>query len=118
MNASHIHIGIGDLDSALSWLDQVVGLAPLRIIPHKALFAFGNVMLVLDSELAEAPATIAFATGDCDGEFLRLTARGAVPMSEPRDYPWGVRSAYLKGPGQLTLEIEQTLGAPEARIRT
>jgi hypothetical protein len=30
-------------------------------------------------------------------------------IEEPADRSWGVRVAYLKGPGRITLELEQEL---------
>ena len=35
--------------------------------------------------------------------------RGAEPIEAPHDTPWGTRTAYLKGPGSITVEIEQLL---------
>jgi len=33
----------------------------------------------------------------------------AETIEAPQDRPWGARAAYLKGPGGLTVEIEQLL---------
>ena len=35
--------------------------------------------------------------------------RGAETLEAPEDRAWGVRAAYLRGPGRITFEIEQEL---------
>jgi hypothetical protein len=37
-------------------------------------------------------------------------AAGANPIHEPEDKPWGVRAAFVQGPGKLIFEFEQSLG--------
>ena len=34
---------------------------------------------------------------------------GAVSIEAPREMPWGVKSAFVQGPGMLTIEIEELL---------
>jgi hypothetical protein len=48
--------------------------------------------------------------GAVDGEApVEVGGRGAEMIEAPQDRPWGARAAYLKGPGGLTVEIEQVL---------
>jgi hypothetical protein len=109
MQASHIHLGINDLTSAVRWLEEVCAVKSDLRIPGKALIPFGGILLVLDSAQGEVAATVAFVVDDCNKKYDELVARGAETLSPPRDFPWGVRTAFVRGPGALTIEIEQSL---------
>jgi hypothetical protein len=109
MKANHVHVGVRDLAGALAWLDRVWDLKPLFQIPQMAIFAAGDFQLFLDASNADSRATIGFVTDDCDRDYAWVTQRGAVTISAPEDKPYGVRAAYVKGPGELTFEIEQIL---------
>jgi uncharacterized glyoxalase superfamily protein PhnB len=74
-----------------------------------AVLQFGPILLVLDQDEDETVTTIGWATADCDADFRTLVGRGAQVIEEPADRSWGVRVAYLKGPGRITLELEQEL---------
>jgi len=66
--------------------------------------------VILDAAPADSALTLGFDSEDCDADFRTLTGRrGAETIEAPQDRPWGARSAYLKGPGGLTVEIEQLL---------
>ena len=53
--------------------------------------------------------TVGFDSRNCDADFQRVTSRGGVALEEPTDRPWGVRAAYIQGPGALKFELEQML---------
>jgi hypothetical protein len=62
---------------------------------------------------ADTTATIGFDSQNCDEDFRAVVARGGIALERPTDRPWGVRSAYIQGPGALRFEIEQPLrGTP------
>ena len=42
---------------------------------------------------------------DVDGVFSRLVARGARPVYEPRDEPWGMRSSMIADPEGNLIEV-------------
>ncbi|MCI0402006.1 MAG: hypothetical protein L0212_00600, partial [Acidobacteria bacterium] len=65
--------------------------------------------LILDSSDNDSVATIGFESEDCDADYERLIKRGAQSIEKPADRPWGVRAAYVKGPGSLRFEVEQPL---------
>lgn len=109
MEASHIHLNVRDLEAAVRWLGEVWDMRPVYRDERMASFAFGPLGLILDAAEADSPATVAFESDDCDADFERVVARGAEPLEAPADRPWGVRAAYLKGPGALTFELEQPL---------
>jgi uncharacterized glyoxalase superfamily protein PhnB len=74
----------------------------------------GPILLVLDQDEDETVTTIGYATADCDADFRTVVGRGAQVIEEPADRSWGVRVAYLKGPGRITLELEQELPNADA----
>ncbi len=109
MKLNHIHLAVLDLPSALAWLGQVWNARAGYHNDRMASVPLNGLTLILDAADHDAPATLGFSSDDCDGDFRRVVARGAVVLEEPSDRPWGVRAAYLKGPGGLTFEIEQAL---------
>jgi uncharacterized glyoxalase superfamily protein PhnB len=79
-----------------------------------AVLQLGPILLVLDQDEDETVTTIGYATADCDADFRTVVGRGAQVIEEPADRSWGVRVAYLKGPGRITLELEQELPNADA----
>ena len=116
MRLNHIHLQVRDLPSALAWLDGVWGAPATFRNQRMAVVPFGSFLLILDVSDQDSAATIGFASDDCNGDYQRVLARGAVSIDEPSDRPWGARAAYLQGPGALKFEIEQPLiAAPEEK---
>jgi predicted enzyme related to lactoylglutathione lyase len=109
MRLNHIHVSVRDLDGALEWLERVWQVKSDFRNERMATFAFDTFILILDSAAIDSPATIGFESDDCDRDFRAVTERGAVPIEPPGDKPWGVRCAYVQGPGALKFEIEQPL---------
>jgi hypothetical protein len=109
MRLNHIHVSVQDLGGALGWLDRVWQLKPEFQNERMATFSFGDFILILDAADTDSPATIGFESEDCDGDFRAVVERGAVSIEAPSDRPWGVRCAYIQGPGLLKFEIEQPL---------
>ena len=70
---------------------------------------FGDLGVILDLAPDDSVVTTRFDSKDCDADFRLITSRGAEPIEAPQDRPWGARAAYLRGPGGLTVEIEQLL---------
>lgn len=106
MKLNHIHLGVRDLNGALEWLERVWQLKPEFRNERMATIVFGAFTLILDAAETETVATIGFESEDCDGDFESVVARGATVLEAPSNKPWGVRAAYIQGPGQLKLEIE------------
>lgn len=109
MKLNHIHIGVRDLPAALAWLHQVWEIDPSFQNERMAVLQFGLFILILDSSDQDSPATIGFESENCDLDYRRVLERGAVALEEPSDRPWGLRAAYIKGPGSLKFEIEQPI---------
>lgn len=109
MKGSHVHLGIKDLPGAIEWLDKVWQVRPTFQNERMASVPFGESTIILDVSASDTPATLGFDSQGCDEDFRAVRARGGVAIEEPTDRPWGVRAAYLKGPGALRFEIEQPL---------
>jgi catechol 2,3-dioxygenase-like lactoylglutathione lyase family enzyme len=113
MKGTHIHLGVKDLRAALGWLETVWQLRPVYQDERMASLPFGELAIVLDASAADTSATVGFESENCDEDFRTVVARGGVALEEPADRPWGVRSAYVQGPGALTFQIEQPLRRQE-----
>ena len=109
MRANHVHVGVRDLAAAVEWLERVWELKPVFQIPQMAIFAVGDFNLFVDVADHDSRATVGFVSDDCDRDYACVVALGAESVSAPEDKPYGSRAAYVKGPGALTLEIEQPL---------
>src|SRR5262249_12326632 len=109
MNASHFHIGVRDLAGAVAAFERLLGMKPVFSNERMATFRFGELGLLVDKADDDTRITIAFDSTDCQADFDGVVARGAEPLEPPTTQPWGVRAAYLKGPGGITFEIEQVL---------
>jgi len=109
MKGSHVHLGVKDVTAALQWLDKVWQVRPTFQSARLATLPFGTMTLILDASTNDAAATIGFESEDCDADVRAVEARGGVVLEKPTDRPYGVRSAYIQGPGALKFEIEQML---------
>lgn len=109
MKFSHLHIGAEDLSSALAWFEDVGQLRPTFQNDRMASIPVDGTSLILDLAAEDSVTTIAFETSDCDTAYLALLARGAASVAVPENLSWGVRAAYVQGPGAMTIEIEQPL---------
>ncbi len=106
---NHVHLWVKDLRGALRWLAEVWGVRPVFSNPHLAVIPYAPGVVLLLERGPDVRGTVGFGSRDCDRDFKRVVARGAKVLEPPSDRPWGVRAAYLKGPGRLTFEIEQPL---------
>ncbi|HKQ37760.1 MAG TPA: VOC family protein [Verrucomicrobiae bacterium] len=109
MRLNHIHVAVQDLSGALDWLERVWQVKAEFQNERMATLSFGEFILILDAAEADSPATIGFESENCDEDFRGVVERGAVAIEPPSDKPWGVRCAYIQGPGGLKFEIEQPL---------
>jgi predicted enzyme related to lactoylglutathione lyase len=111
MNLNHIHLGVRDLRTAVDWLDRVWQQKPQFQNDRMATIRFGAFILILDAAETDSPATIGFESDDCDRDFRGVLERGAAALDPPSNKPWGMRAAYVQGPGRLKCEIE---GPPQS----
>ena len=110
MLASHIHLAVKDLGGTVTWLEKVWNLKPTYRDDRMASVPFGKFTIIFDASTADTATTIGFDSSNCDEDFRTVVSRGGVALEPPTNRPWGVRSAYIQGPGALRFEIEQPLG--------
>ena len=109
MKVSHVHCRVQDLAAAARWFEQVFQVVTIFHNERMTWLGFGDFGVILDAAPADSVLTLGFDSEDCDADYRTLTGRGAETIEAPLDRPWGARAAYLKGPGGLTVEIEQLL---------
>ena len=109
MKLSHVHRRVRDLPAAAHWFEQVLQVAPVIHNERMIWLGFGEFGVILDAAPADSVVTLGFDSDACDADYRTVTGRGAGTIEAPQDRPWGARAAYLKGPGGLTVEIEQLL---------
>ncbi|MFQ5352618.1 MAG: VOC family protein [Candidatus Binatia bacterium] len=105
----HVHVYVSDRPKAVDWLKTVWGTDPIAEDHEMSLFVFGSTQLVVNDVDEDILSTIAFISDDCERDYREAIAKGAVAVHEPQDKPWGVKAAFLEGPGKLIFEIEETL---------
>lgn len=109
MMLNHVHLSVRNLSGALEWLDRVWQVGPAFQNERLATFQFPTFILILDAAAEDTRATIGFESDDCDRDYRAVLERGAVTLEAPANRPWGMRAAYLQGPGRLKFEIEGPL---------
>jgi len=109
MKVSHVHCRVRDLPAAARCFEQVWQVATVFHNERMAWLGFGEFGVILDAATTDSVVTLGFDSEDCDADYRAVTSRGAETIEVPQDRPWGARAAYLKGPGGLTVEIEQLL---------
>lgn len=109
MKLSHVHCRVRDLSTAARWFEQVWEVTPVFHNERMVWLSFGELGVILDAAPADSTVTLGFNSDDCEADYRKVTGRGAETIEAPQDRPWGARTAYLKGPGGLTVELEQLL---------
>jgi catechol 2,3-dioxygenase-like lactoylglutathione lyase family enzyme len=109
MRVSHVHCRVRDLPAAARWFEHVLQATAVFNNERMAWLGFGEFGLILDASPLDSVVTVSFDSEDCDADYRIVTGRGAETIEAPQDRPWGARAAYLRGPGGLTVEIEQVL---------
>ena len=113
LQVDHIHIGVTDVPAALAWFERVFQWKPVFQNQRMAVLPVTPMGLILDQTDTNAAATLSFKSDDVDADYQRLIGRGAVSLEAPNDKPYGVRGAYVKGPGSLKIELEGPLKKPK-----
>lgn len=109
MKGAHVHLQVRNLRATLAWLERVWRVRPVYADRDMAVVPFGPLSVIFDRARKDGPATLAWASRNCDADYRTVLRRGARPIEPPTDRPYGVRAAYVRGPGALTFEIEQPL---------
>jgi hypothetical protein len=74
-----------------------------------ATFSFDSMTLIFDAASDDVAATVGFESDSCDRDFKGCRRTSAIVHTLHTDKGWGVRTAYLKGLGELNFEIEGPL---------
>lgn len=109
MELNHFHVYVRELSTAVEWFERVCGARLTYRGDNMASLAVDPLQLLVDVADEDARITIGFSTKDCDTDFAAVVAKGAEVIEPPTDRPWGVRAAYVRGPGAVTVELEQSL---------
>ena len=113
---NHVHIGVSDLERAVAFYRDVMGLE-VNTIPaaNMASVRLGsNLSLDLDPSLKAAddgpkPVIIGFVVESADEAYARLKGKDVALEGEPQDQYWGVRNFYFRDPDGYTIECAQPL---------
>ena len=112
MHLNHIHLRVRDLEAAVAWFEKVFQISPGFQNEQMATFCFDSMTLIFDAAKDDVSATVGFESDDCDRDFRTVVQRGAIALEFPTNKPWGVRTAYFRGPGELKFEIEGPVASP------
>jgi catechol 2,3-dioxygenase-like lactoylglutathione lyase family enzyme len=102
-----------DVDALKRFYRDLTGSAPKAEWPGGAIFAVGDVELLVHERgtpVEGGPANedhVAVGVRDVDATFAELRAKGCEVHVEPRAYDWG-RSAYLRDPDGRIVELLET----------
>ena len=122
--ADYIILIVDDLDRALDFYTQVLGLklghrsgdyAQLNTGVTRIGFYTRPAMekvvgFTLEPASQSAPGfELGFKVPDVDAAYAEVLAGGASPVTEPITRPWGQRTAYIRDPDGYLIELAQDL---------
>jgi lactoylglutathione lyase len=119
----YVILYVGDLDRAISFYRDVIGLPFKFTQSGYAEFATEGTKFALydrsglpaligrDGTDAEATMEVAFLVDDVDREARRLREAGVAVLSGPVDRPWGQRTLHVLDPDGHVVELAQELPA-------
>jgi len=99
----YIRIGVSDLKKSLSFYQDILGLEKISEWPAGAIFDIGGVELGLE---LKAKPEICLLVDDVDKAYQNLKDKGLKFVTEPKDQPWGGRTAAFVDPDGNAFEIE------------
>lgn len=113
---------VPDLDSALQFYRNALGLDARRIDDDTAMVRFTNVLVFLHKAAAahspvpevldqarKGAGQFAIIVPDADAVCTELTGRGVTPISGPADRRWGMRTVTFADPAGHVWEIAQEI---------
>ena len=120
--ADYIILIVDDLDRALDFYTQVLGLklghrsgayAQLNTgVTRIGFYTRSAMEKVVGFRLEPAPQSapgfeLGFKVADVDAAYAEVLAGGASPITEPTTRPWGQRTAYIRDPDGHLIELAQ-----------
>lgn len=112
MNLVELALFSEDVEAMVSFYRRLLGSEPITQSETMAVFLVGTVKILIHAKYLPNPGElppdnhVAFGVEDVDGTCRRLLEQGVALEVPPNDYHWG-RSAYLRDPGGLQIEIAQ-----------
>jgi len=99
----YIRIGVSDLKKSVYFYQDILGLEKISEWPTGAIFDIAGVALGLE---LKAKPEICLLVDDVDKAYQNLKGKGVEFVTEPKDQPWGGRTAAFVDPDGNALEIE------------
>jgi len=100
---AHIRIGVSDVKRAVSFYEKTLGLEKIGEWPTYAIFDVAGVELGLEPK---AKAEICLLVDDVDKAYQTFKEEGVKFVTEPKDQPWGGRTAAFVDPDENAFVIE------------
>ena len=99
----YIRIGVSDLKRSVSFCQDILGFEKISEWPAGAIFDIAGVELGLE---LKAKPEICLLIDDVDKAYQSLKDKGAKFVTEPKDQPWGGRTATFVDPDGNEFTIE------------
>lgn len=118
MFVNHIHLFVRDLERAVAFYRNVLGLRVEMIPAANMASVRASEQLSVDLDHrpdtpdGEKPVILGFLVKSADETFAALKAKGVRLEKEPQDQFWGVRNFYFRDPDGYTIECAQPLARP------
>jgi len=99
----HITIGVSDLKNSVHFYQDILGLEKIGEWPTYAIFDIAGVTIGLEPK---AKLEICLLVDDVDKAHRDLRDKGVKFVTEPKDQPWGGRTATFVDPDGNKFVIE------------
>jgi len=100
---AYVRIGVSDLKKSASFYQDILGLEKISEWTSGAIFDIAGVELGLETK---AKLKIFLLVDDVDKTYRNLKDKGLKFVTEPKDQPWGGRTAAFVDPDGNEFEIE------------
>jgi len=100
---AHIRIGVSDVKRAVSFYQKTLGLEKIGEWHSYAIFDIAGVELGLEPK---AKTEICLQVDDVDKAYQDLKDEGVEFVTDPKDQPWGGRTARFVDADENTFTIE------------
>jgi len=99
----YIRFPVSDLKKAISFYENILGLKKTTEWPSGAIFDVGGVQFGLETGRKQE---IFLLVDNVDETYKNLKEKGVKFVTEPKDQPWGARTATLVDPDGNILTLE------------
>jgi lactoylglutathione lyase len=99
----YVRLGVEDLRRSIAFYQDVLGLEKINEWPAGAIFDIAGVSLGIE---LKAQPEICLLVDDVDKAYQDLKDKGVKFVTEPKDQPWGSRTATFIDPDGKSFTIE------------